>query len=76
MCKKQVSVQEKQNNILLSSISCPWIYLPGIDCNNSVATVVKDVSFQVMLIMMVWNLQAKIMDEERDFPQMVICESG
>jgi hypothetical protein len=42
-------------------VTCGYSQIPGIDFNESFASVINDVSFQIMLIAkVIWNLEASI----------------
>jgi Reverse transcriptase (RNA-dependent DNA polymerase) len=49
-------------------VACGYSQIPGIDFNESFAPVVNNVSFWIMLIVkLIWNLQAFIVDVETAF---------
>jgi hypothetical protein len=44
-------------------VACGYIQIPGIDFNESLALLINDLSFQIMLIAnLIWNLEASIVD--------------
>jgi hypothetical protein len=59
----------KQNGIFRARlVACGYSQIPGIDFNESVAPVINDVSFQIMLIAkLIWNLEASVIDVETEF---------
>jgi hypothetical protein len=44
-------------------VACEYSQIPGIDFNESFDPVIKNASFQIMLIAkLIWNLEASIVD--------------
>jgi Reverse transcriptase (RNA-dependent DNA polymerase) len=49
-------------------VACGYIQVPGVDYQGSFAPVNNDVTFQILLVMMLtWNLKAKVVDIETAF---------
>jgi hypothetical protein len=49
-------------------VACGYSQILGIKFNESIASVINDVSFQIMLIVkLIWNLEASIVDVETAF---------
>ena len=60
----------KQNGVLRSRlVDCGYSHVAGNDFKNSYGLVVNDIIFQIFMVaVMVWNLYAKIIYLDKDFP--------
>jgi hypothetical protein len=51
-------------------VACGYSQVPGVDFQESFAPMINDVTFRILLIMMLtWNLKAKIVDIKTAFSQ-------
>jgi Reverse transcriptase (RNA-dependent DNA polymerase) len=59
----------KQNGVFRARlVACGYSQVPGVNCNDSFAPVVNNVSFRVLLIAKIgWNLKARIIGVETAF---------
>jgi Reverse transcriptase (RNA-dependent DNA polymerase) len=49
-------------------VACGYSQVPGVDFQESFAPVINDVTFRILLVMMLtWNLKAKVVDIETAF---------
>jgi hypothetical protein len=66
----------KQNGFFRARlVACGYSQIPGIDLDESFAPVINDVSFRIMLIVkLIWNLEASIVDVETEFLHDVLQE--
>ena len=49
-------------------VACGYTEIPGVDFNDSFALVTTDVSWRILILaMLVWNLDARIIDAETAF---------
>jgi hypothetical protein len=59
----------KRNGIFHARlVACGYSQVPGVDFQESFAPVINDVTFRILLIMMLtWNLKGKIVDIKTAF---------
>jgi hypothetical protein len=58
----------KRNRIFRARlVACGFSQIPGIDFNESFAPVINDVSFQMLIAKLIWNLEASIVNLETAF---------
>jgi hypothetical protein len=72
ICVKNKWVSKIKNNKIFRArfVACGYSQVPGIDFTESYSQVIYNLSFRIILIgMMVWNLNAKIIDFETAFLQ-------
>jgi hypothetical protein len=64
-----MDLQDKENGIFRARlVACGYSQIPGIDFNESFASVINDVSFRILLIAkLIWVLEAFIVDVETAF---------
>jgi hypothetical protein len=56
-------------------VACGYCQVPGLDFNDSFASVVNDVTFRILLVaILVWNLKVKIVDVETAFLHRALKE--
>jgi Reverse transcriptase (RNA-dependent DNA polymerase) len=61
-------------------VACGYSQVPGVNFQESFAPVINDVTFRILLVMMLtWNLKAKVVDIEtvflhRDLKETVYIE--
>jgi Reverse transcriptase (RNA-dependent DNA polymerase) len=64
-----MNIKIKRNGVYRSRlVACGYSQVPGVDFQESFAPVINDVTFQILLVMMLtWNLKAKVVDIETAF---------
>ena len=69
VCEKQVGLQDKAQQCVLGVPCCLWVQSrPGIDFSENCSPVVNDITFSVLLLMVLhFGYLAKIVDVETAF---------